>query len=372
MPELLPYPTSKDEGAERAARAARDKSGGNQATDYIFQILHDYGLFLGFAFILAGIVYYDKGFDLSVVGLEKSDIGSLLKELGFAFIISQIVSRFLEAKSRERFESHVIAMQRQLARSIYIYLYDVDLPSDVFRLIERVFLEAEFIRNSMKANFNIYEISEAHLNPNLPKARRDELLTEHLIVDVQVTYFVQNLKNKRITFPGYFAVERDPSLAPDAKRESELTLKTGLIGLYVDKHPYSETELDGSVLRNAPEEITYSFDLEIEPGQRKYVSLTHRFLKFRRDKEIYKVGQICDGIDVTIQYPNAIQMHIEAVSSQESRRKRGPFEETEGTSPTVHRIDNGLIQFIVEEPLFPGNGLYIWWEPLKNQPTGSG
>jgi len=341
---------------------------GARSTHSILDFLQRYGVPIGIVLILAGIIYKHVEFDLMIkgVGLAHDDFASLLKEAGFAFIISQLVGRFLDLKSHERLQDHTFAMQRQLEQSIYLYLYDVDLPKEFFSVIERDFFQAEFIRRSMKVDYKIYEVLETHLSDGLPKTRRDELMADYLIFDIHLSYYVQNLKKRAIKFPGFFAVERDAT--SDKNDPKELSIKTGLLGLYVDKTIYSETKL--KELENIKdEELTYQFDFTVDPEQSKYVSLTHRFIKRKRDKEIYKVHHICDGIDVTVQYPKSIKLHIEAVSSAQSKRKREADSTKTSTGattgPTLYKIDDGFAQYIVEEPLFPANGVYMWWEPVR-------
>jgi hypothetical protein len=338
------------------------------ARNVLIEALEKHGLGIGLLLIIFGIIYDHRGAGIKIndVGLDVDEVASILKELGVAFIISQIVGHFLDLKSRERYDQHIIAMHRQLAESIYVYLYQVDLPSEVFDIIERDFFHAEFIRRAMRVNYNIYEIREDHLDDHISPERRAELLSDYLIFDIHLTYKVQNLKKKTVNFPGYFAVELD-SLILKPAGQRDLKLKMGLLGLYIDKKIFTDDEL-AQLEQRVGDELRYRFDFDIEPEQSKYVSLTHRFIKRKRDKEIYKVNHICDGIDISVHYPKSIKLHIEAVSSEQSRRRRQDASLADQKplriSPTVYNVDDGVAQFIVEEPLFPANGVYMWWEAI--------
>ncbi|MBI2716918.1 MAG: hypothetical protein HYX37_21095 [Rhizobiales bacterium] len=310
---------------------------------------------IGSLLIIAGIIYPTYGRELaySQIGLDLKQVSAFLKELGFAFIISFVVAWLIEANARREYIQFVEETSQQLSVSIYEFLYNVNLPPKVFKLIEENLFKEQFMRENLKITYHVNELNSDDISKNVSAKTKLEMCASLLIFDVEVSYVVKNISGYSGNFPGAFTVEKE---LKEFFNPNSLVAKTGLLSLNIDGKYFNLAALNKTD-KLAPDDErnkNFTFPIPLEAGQSKLVCLSYRMIKRKSDKELYRMLFICDSLTFAAHYPKSIRMIADPVL---------PLKQQTDKNLLYSEIDDGFIQCVISHPIFPGNGILMWWEP---------
>jgi len=332
-------------------------------------------LWLGVIAIFIGVVFATLGFNADP--FTKKDISSFIKEIGFAFVIAYIITITVEFSARREYNSLVLESNRMFSRNMYEYIYDVNLSEDVFDFVEKFIFKSKFVRIGVKINYTFKEIFESDFELD-EKENKIEIIQEiaknWMFVEVETTYWVKNLTSEVATYPAPLIVEKQINrIASD----EILSSRIGLISFFAKDKYFTPDELKyaDDKWEDDSRYLRYKFEVDLLPDEVCRISMVYRMVKNKTDSEFWRSLYICDNLQLTASFPREIKLQMDAVLPLAQPPSDSQAETNDGGSTIDADAEAGekihyertldRAECVIRHPLFPGNGVMMWWQPAS-------
>lgn len=268
-------------------------------------------------------------------------------ELGFALIIAIIVALIVDLRAHEQITAQHDAYsneikkiereknsdfqerERRLSKNIFDYIYSVKVDKNVFEYIEDKIYQNPFFRREMKIEYDFGKEIDGWvlLTCTYSCKIRNISSKEH---DYELVYDVEkalgDLPPKEFQSAGVFRMELGDQLKTEEIDQADAALS------------------DTDVFRK------YKLTRKLAPDEEVDLVIGACIPKRIADSELWRSALTSDGLSVTVRFDkNRFDLKMIPVH-------------TVGADMRI-REDDHRVEAIIDEPLMPKNGVYIWWAP---------
>ncbi len=253
------------------------------------------------------------------------------REFGFALIIAFVIAMGIERTSRNRLNSEVSKHLEDIEKNVFAAVYNTRQDPGIIELLETEIFGKPFFRTGYEIEATFKELADY---------KQERMFR----VEIYCRYKVHNITNKPRSFHFHATVEKpyEPSLAHLAEMTS----------LAVDGKPLTADQLK-QANENQPDTDDYrkyKWDEAVPADKSILVETKYTVIKYARDALVWQVYDPCDSIKMTVYHPVDITVSGDAIHSFEAEKR--------GVDPS-----DVVFTIRVNRPLFPNNGVQIWWRP---------
>lgn len=272
----------------------------------------------------AGIIVYINSIFALSLGLEKGSLlYLLLKEFGFALIIATFLGFTVEIYN---FQRH-LELSKEIQEDVFKAIYGNKLSENLLSAIRQRLFYVDFVCVKCKVAIRL-----------LPHAADNT----KMILVVRSDHSIKNVSgrnNEIYSFKPYFFYEPSRHSPYESKF---VNLRINGISQNIDSSLHNGDSSHGPSI-----ETPISFGI----NETKIFSIDSELVMDHSDKFPYVLGRPTGELEISVDAPKEITVHIRALHSEAMTR-----ETTDNPHfPTVWRLDAGL---------FPGNGVLISWNPI--------
>jgi hypothetical protein len=287
-------------------------------------------LVYGTILILTGIIVLFAGTDISIA---RKLFGALISELGFAFFIAFIIGITIEIKTHAE-------RDRQMSRGIISYIYGVNLDNELFLTTEEYVFKTPFYREDLEINYTFLR-------------RRDG----KFLLKYTIGYIVTNVGRHANDYAVHTFVEKEQK--NNGERTAFPEIELGLQKIIIDG-----TELTADEITTARDAVADSRDymqsshtINIPPGESRRILGVHLMEKWERDAELWQSVNPCSGVSLVVNWAEDFNLDVKAGAVHAANTGNHPRNGFDSKSYDSNSLRAALIR-----PLFPFNGVYMWWK----------
>jgi len=263
----------------------------------------------------------------------------ILDEAGIALIIAFCISQGIEKRAREH-HNEMVQRQIDIIKDNYFEATFNHTYEPKFLLAAKNIFSQPFFRKGYEITI---VLSVPDHNPPQHCCNPESVLQ----VDIVSTFKMQNLSNEERIYSWIYFIEKS-----DIKNYHDRFI---LRSLTIDKKQLSEQEIQEAdiLLEDTNLFKKYKKDIPIPANSEIFIEASSTIFKYSRDHLFWQTISPSDGMRMTVTYPLELYMAgnaIGVISDTENQLK------TCGNGPKSSSL-------IINEPLFPHNGIYIWWHP---------
>jgi hypothetical protein len=305
----------------------------------LLEIIHTTPVILfvfGLLLIFIGVGLKEHGYCLAMP--DSSYLSSFLKEVGFAFLIAFFVTIGIEKLARESHNRHVEAQIDEIKNDVFSSIYKRKQEEEYVRFVEHNVFRNNFFRKRYSVVVRLSYIEE-----------KNEISSEiPILVEVTLSFRIINKSPKNETFKHSSFIEF-PYLQ---KYRHLVDLKAVRIdGIKVsDTKSIDENNPDSKYFKN------FSFDIPMKKNTYADVSLDYQFVKFARDEMTWRVTDPTDGFHLRVIHPESLLPGADGMHC--------------GAVKTPTKNSDTMFELIIDEPMFPHNGVNVWWAPKSMAEAG--
>jgi len=261
----------------------------------------------------------------------------VLKELGFAFLISLVISVGIEESSRIEFNQTVNDRIREIQLNVFRSTYGLDLDPKITNEIEALVLQSPFVRSKYEANYKIQLFPARWLNPNCPSNIRVAK------VHSTVFYTVKNISKRDQIYEVKKNVEKSPI--------QELKPLTRITGVTIGGRIMSAAQLLAADERIEDSEFQKCFSeiVTIRSGESLDVHIASETIKFEDDNEIWTSLIPSDDMTLRVEFPAEVRKCAAGAIH------RSPLIEYGAADGALTR------EWRIREAVLPHQGISFWW-----------
>jgi hypothetical protein len=303
------------------------------------RILKKFGALLLFAIILilcSTLVDYKH--ELKNWYTDPHVYSTLLRELGFAFIIAGLVAVIIElsAKTVEMMEDSI--QKERVSRDVLEALIGYRFPAAVKQMAITTFFGSPIMRENLKVNIEILPLPK-----DIPI---DSVIAGNFVLlDISLRYTLQNTsssssKNKiGTTVPMSRLPQADSFLKP-------YFVKLG------DGDEIDECDVDGICKIDQESFLKkYFWERDVNPDNPRDVHICYRVLRQIDDSFVWKSAFCSTDLEVVVLFRSGERkVMVEAIHNGEMKEK------------TRKKVEDGYeITYKSTVPLLPNQGFLLWW-----------
>lgn len=305
---------------------------GGYTSRSIFKALIDapkWPLVIGAILVLIGVIILVAGG--GELGLARKLIGALVSELGFAFLIAFVLHASIELHSR-------LEHDKQISRGIISYIYGTNLDDQIFFLTEEYVFRSPFYRTEMTLDMDFM-------------ARQEN----NVLIKQTISFVIQNISSKTLEYKFKTFVEKP---AGDCGAAFSSQDRIGLKRLSIDGVNLNETQLQKvrDALPDNDDFYLSGHTLRMQPDEKRRVVIVNHIEKCLVDSELWRTLVPSSGITLRIRWSESVNLSIKCQAVH-------PADAFDSVAVDADSITASLLR-----PLFPHNGVHIWWAPATAPP----
>jgi len=286
-------------------------------------------LFWTLFFLIITVLIWTNGGATSVSSetLGWKAIAALISsELSIGFLVAWILIQFVDKPAKIEAEKDFSEKQAVLSHNIFQYLYGVELPDELFQLIEDKVLKTPFYRRNYTAHYNFI--------------RRIE---NSFLIRVNLECDVYNITEEARDYEIVGGIEKP------AEAHNSISEPLGLTEIFIDNVPVSQDDIIEAIAAkpNTDDEVTFKHIHRIPAKGRINVKLTVWMAKHTRDYEIFRVLESSDSVKMKLFFSEPIDIKAAPIHPNQEFSHR-------------HMSENSL-SVDMDYPLAPHNGILLWW-----------
>lgn len=251
-----------------------------------------------------------------------------LSRLSFllVFLVAWILIQFVDKPAKIDSQKDFAEKQAMLSHNIFQYLYGVELPDELFKLIEDKVLKTPFYRRNYTAHYNF-----------------TKKIKDSFLIRVDLECDVYNITDVSKDYKIVGGIEKP------TKAHNEIKEPLGLTEIFIDNVPVSEDEIQKAIKArpNTDDEVTFEHTHRIPAKGCINVKITLWMAKHTRDYEIFRVLESSDSVKMKLFFSEQIDI------------KAAPIHPIQEFS---HRhMSKNSLTVDMDYPLAPHNGILLWW-----------
>lgn len=261
-----------------------------------------------------------------------STLQGLVKEIGFAGLVSIILIYTIERYTRERHQKMAEELMDRINTDIFRAVYKRRVPESVFREFERLLLNANVCRSDLELT---YTLRERQPEDGIAAADAEQFVS----CLIQSSYELHNMTDHEITHPVYVFI--------DAPIEQRFATLCGLRDVTIDGKPLAADVIrQHSDAREGGDRFNYK--LHLAPKARVRVSTTVAQVKSAHNTEVWVCSYPSDGLKLTVNTPGR-DFGVWARAAHSQRLERD--------------LDNEVTRrWRLRHGILPSQCLYFWWK----------
>lgn len=302
-------------------------------------------MLFGLLALLLGISLKDHGW--ADFALDKEFFGNVFAELGVALLIAYFISISIESYSRETHNRHVQAQIDIIKRSVFESVYKARYDKNFVNFIEDNIFKYPFFRKKYRLAIKI--------SPHDSVASRPFLSPEDPVVaSITMRYVIENITNN----------SRQHLVHTYIEKRSVRVGKDPTLSSYRDGNKVQQFANDdefrafGGTIAITDEYKIYSLPTSFLPNEQKSIEIKYDIVKFARDEMPWSCVDPAEDFLLMLTHGEQLQSDAAPIHSrQDIVPRRG-----------IGGID---LELEIPEPLFPYNGVHVWWRP-RPDPSSPG
>lgn len=260
-----------------------------------------------------------------------------LKELGFALIIAFFIAEGIERVARSQHNREVLHQMNEIKRNVFKAIFQRNHDRRMVETVTERILNYKFYRRKSKCTFSFEPVQP-------PEGTRKKTGLYRLTVKAEFT--VVNISDSDADYVYEAFIEKHEE--DGGAGELEITRMTRLeLGSKV----YDEEDLKQADCnyKDTKEDRRYSTITTIAGHKSLDVIAEFELIKRELDEITWRQVEPCDGFEVVMIMPEDLKAH-------------GVPIHWKNDIPLVEKAPN-YYTLAIDEPLFPYNGVALWWKP---------
>ena len=291
--------------------------------------------------LICGLVFVSFGFFLLLEFkpeslAQKLGIGIPI-EVGFAFIIAWVVGMTVEREARRELSDHANKQAVTISENVVKYLYSVDLPRDVFDLVEEYVFKQKVIKTSQLLVFDLTsEIIEG----------------DWIAMNCEFDYRIKNISSEDVDYPVRFHASKVSGL--NEPKVGDVGLKSLIIGSEeIEEAEFQD--IDDADEDNVGQQ-KFSKNVTLRPGEEKRIRVNFSQYKRVNDNDLFQTNAISLCTELRVHY-NAEMMNLFWEPVHPSEKFDREMNRQAGTKNACKIAE-------IDSPLLPKHGIFIWWNKI--------
>ncbi|MFO1102489.1 MAG: hypothetical protein U1E20_06270 [Methylocystis sp.] len=298
----------------------------------------------GIVLILAGAALGKTWVEFFVP--SKEIVATFVGELGFATLIAYFVSTGIESIARERHNANVLKQIKRIKRDVFEAIYKKDHDPRLIDFIDSNIFRHPFYRTDFSLRVRICYLDDCDY-AKVPNAE------DPVLVHVTSRNVVKNISTVDHEYPINVFIEK-PYI-------QTLKPRVGLKGLTINGAPLSAADLQDALKEETEDFLRYEKIVPIGKKESVVVQSDLCCVKFARDEMPWRSHDTSNGFYVSVEHPPGIKADALPIHRNTSIRPQ-------------HNA-GAQLELRIDEPLFPHNGVTIWWAPqnvtTRNEADGT-
>lgn len=267
-----------------------------------------------------------------------STISDFSKEMGYALIISYFITVGIEKISREehnkRVDSHMQSIKKNVFESIFYRNHD----ERIINMINESILNQPFYKTKYGIDIKIRYLNNKDFYDTPSQ-------TDPVLVSVTLEMTVKNTSPK----DGIYQIKAFVEKPYFHEYEKYVKIKNIEVdGISIGDQALIEAD---KAYEDTDDFVKYKKNTEIPKNGFKNIKIEYEFVKFARDEIAWRTVDPCGNMSVYVDCPPGIHSYCTQMHSNDD------------IQPS--RNASGTLTIKIREPLFPHNGVLIWWAPIS-------
>lgn len=265
---------------------------------------------------------------------------ALFKEFTFAIFIALAISVGIEETSRKEFNSEISQRMRDIQKNVFLSTYGRRVDKKVLARMEKLVLEADFMRRGHIAEYSISVIDpQKDFDP--PLQLEDTSSVSFVSMHVETSYEVKNISDALQDFEVKLKVEKPPY--------DRLKDYAQISNVVVAGKKFTPEEI-AQQTQSTKDELIFTHTVkDIRPGDSIDVFTNSRMLKDDDDVEIWRSIYPSDGMTLVVRFPAEVN-HSGALPLHDK-----PLHLHANDGP------NGRKVWKMKHGVLPHQGIVFWW-----------
>lgn len=261
-------------------------------------------------------------------------------EIGFALIIAWGVGLTVERRAKLEYNQYIQEKERSISQNVFQYLYNVNLPREVFDVFADFVLKEPIIKTTQTLDFELLDPIEG---------------SDWINMRCSFDYILKNVSGAEVKHLVKFHTSKVSGMNEPDNRD--IGLQSLIIGgkpIPPERFPEIDEAADDDVGQQKFQE-----PVTIQPGQEVRVIVT--FLQHKRidDSDLFQSNSVCLKSDFRIRYnPKVFNLFLEPIHPSNSF----------AAEPLKPQNGDNCTRATFSVPILPKNGIFFWWskKPSNN------
>jgi hypothetical protein len=293
----------------------------------------------GIVCVLAGAGLGKMGPNYFVPAREMA--ATVVGELGFALLIAYFISTGVESIAREQHNKNVLKQIKRIKRDVFEAIYKKDHDPKLIDFIDSNIFRHPFYRTNFSLRIRI-TYADNHNYYAVPGPE------DPVYVYVTSRHSVKNVSTVDHEYPIHVFVEKP--------YRQDLKQGVGLRSLIINNVPLTDAELRDALVEETDDFLRYERIIQIGKKETASIQSDLCCVKFARDEMPWRSHDTCNGLYLSVEHPPGL--------------KPDAFPIHRNTKVRPQHNAGAQLELSIEEPLFPHNGVTVWWAP-QSLPSAS-
>jgi hypothetical protein len=274
---------------------------------------------------------------------------NFLVELGIALIIAYFISVSIEKYSRETHNEHVQRQIEIIKRSVFESVYKSRYDRAFVDFVENNIFKYPLFRREYRLSIRILPHQRAAAKPTLDPE-------DPVVLSINVRSIYENISTNSFVHPISTFIERHMSYSPDEEPRLHSVRIGGKQHLFKDDQAFTNAQL--GQLTEFTDVKNYRINVQFLPRQQIEIELNYHIIKCARDELSWRCVDPADGFHLMLSHTDKLVSYAT------------PIHNRNDIKPETQK--GGLdLELKINEPLFPHNGVALWWRPKKPVQAGT-